>query len=94
MRRWITSIQLFLRRFSSVRPLHEIELENILLNSRVEWLRESLSSIERMAGDGAPKLMIMNQARWALQADIEGVPKFTNLVPASSKVIRLQTKRS
>jgi hypothetical protein len=67
----MNSLKLLCRRFLLERPVRAVELENIALRNRVEWLRGSLTEIRRRAQNGASPLSIASETQWALDTDAE-----------------------
>jgi hypothetical protein len=71
MNRWLESIRLPLRRIFNECPAHAMELENIALRARVNWMRAAIEDKRRLILEGLPPRYIAEELDWILEQDAQ-----------------------
>lgn len=71
MKRWIESIRLLLRRIFNECPAHAVELENLALRARINWMRTAIEDKRRLVLEGLPRRYIAEELDWILEQDAQ-----------------------
>lgn len=95
MKRWFTSFTLLLRRLFNTRPAHQVELENVALRARINWMRKAIKATHFRVLNNIPRSIIAAEIEWILEQDAsEATLSSSATLPARNSISEATHERT